>query len=223
MPTEERSKETFEPWHICVCVQLVLTLKSHSFLSEQEAQYLYINSMKELAWCLSHVWNENISYVQAILYAFDHQILLLKTADWDPWKILQASWFLKNCHSSHEMWFLILKSLDSRRSFELRLSTSFEAISLRSCRRQRIPQTLTLLGHKEVDTIFLEFLLEWIDKRTLSQDKQLSDHLSRKKYYHCIGYMWLQMYISIKVKTTALSNFPGGCGPLTLYNQTLSF
>ena len=145
----------------------------------------------------------------------------LKTADWDPRKILQASWFLKNCHSSHETWFLILKSLKTQeRSFESRLSTSFEAISLRSGRRQRIPQTLTLLGHKEVDTIFLEFLLEWIDKRTLSRDKQLSDHLSRKEYYHWIGYMWLQINLSIKVKTTALYNFPGGCSPLTLYNQT---
>ena len=82
--------ETFEPWHIRVRVQLVLTLKSHSFFREQ-AQYLYINSMKGLAWSLSDVWNENISYVQAILYAFDHEILLLKTADWDPWKILQVS------------------------------------------------------------------------------------------------------------------------------------
>ena len=202
-------------------VQLVLTLKSHSFFREQEAQYLYINSMKELAWSLNLVWNENISYVQAILYVFDHQILLLKTTDWDPRKILQASWFLKNCHSSHETWFLILKSLKTQeRGFESRLSTSFEAISLRCCRWQRIPQTLTLLGHKEVDTIFLEFLLEWIDKRTLSRDKQLSDHLSRREYDHCIGYMCLQMYMSIKVKTTALCNFPGGCGPLTLYNQT---
>lgn len=177
--------------------------------------------MKGLAWCLSLVWNENISYVQAILYAFDHQILLLKTTDWDPRKILQASWFLKNCHSSHETWFLILKSLKTQeRSFESRLSTSFEAISLRSGRIQRIPQTLTLLGHKEVDTIFLEFLLEWIDKRTLSRDKQLSDHLSRKEYYHWIGYMWQQINLSLKVKTTALYNFPGGCSLLTQYTQT---
>lgn len=221
MLTEERSKETFEPWHIRVRVQLVLTLKSHSFFREQEAQYLYINSMKGLAWSLSLVWNENISYVQAILYAFDHQILLLKTADWDPWKILQVSWFLKNCHSSHETWFLILKSLKTQGgSLESRLSTSFEAISLRSGRLQRIPQTLTLLGHKEVDTIFLEFLLEWIDKRTLSRDKQLSDHLSRKEYYHWIGYMWKQINLSIKVKTTALYNFPGGCSLLTQYTQT---
>ena len=134
---------------------------------------------------------------------------------------LQVSWFLKNCHSSHETWFLILKSLKTQeRSFESRLSTSFEAISLRCCRRQRIPQTLTLLDHKEVDTIFLEFLLEWIDKRTLSRDKQLSDHLSRKEYYHWIGYMWQQINLSIKVKTTALYNFPGGCSLLTLYTQT---
>ena len=36
-------------------VQLVLTLKSHSFFREQEAQYLYINYMKELAWSLNLV------------------------------------------------------------------------------------------------------------------------------------------------------------------------
>ena len=109
---------------------------------------------------------------------------------------------------------------DSRKEFESKLSTSFRAICWKSCKQKRIPQTLTLLGHKEVDTIFLEFLLEWIDKRTLSRDKQLSDHLSRKEYYHWIGYMWQQINLSIKVKTTALYNFPGGCSLLTLYTQT---
>ena len=215
MLTEERSKETFEPWHIRVRVQLVLTLKSHSFFREQEAQYLYINSMKELAWCLSHficasyslcVWSSNPSLKNCRLRSLKNSssILILEKLPLQPWNMILDSKSLKT----------------QERSFESRLSTSFEAISLRSCGRQRIPQTLTLLGHKEVDTIFLEFLLEWIDKRTLSQDKQLSDHLSRKEYYHWIGYMWQQINLSIKFKTTVLYNFPGGCSLLTLYTQT---